>query len=218
LVYSFKGGSNGLQPVSGLLNVGGVLYGTTLSGGETITSGSDCSNSTDQFGCGTVFRVTTAGEQKVLHSFDTATDGAFPEGALIEVKGTLFGTTALGGADILGTVFTITTNGKERVLYSFGQGSDGLSRPLNLVDVHGTLYGTAYSGGTRSGGFGGIYGITTSGTLSTLHLFTGGLDGGNPFGALAYMNGRLYGTTVGGGTPRCRGSYLNCGTVFALTP
>ena len=35
VVYSFKGGSDGASPFSGLVNVGGTLYGTTYFGGAS---------------------------------------------------------------------------------------------------------------------------------------------------------------------------------------
>jgi uncharacterized repeat protein (TIGR03803 family) len=56
-----------------------------------------------------VFKVTPAGVETVLHSFGTGTDGAEPEGALIQdAEGNLYGTTFLGGATDNGTVFKIT--------------------------------------------------------------------------------------------------------------
>ena len=46
----------------------------------------------------------------------------------------------------------------------------------------------------------------------TLHRFTGGSDGLDPFAGLTFDSaGNLYGTTYGGGTP-------NAGTVFKLSP
>ena len=48
-------------------------------------------------GCGTVFSVTPSGQEKVLHAFAGASDGANPNAALIDVNGTLYGTTVHGG-------------------------------------------------------------------------------------------------------------------------
>lgn len=60
-------------------------------------------------------------EFRIIHPFGrSAKDGANPSADLIDLKGTLYGTTVNGGAHNGGTVFSITTNGEERVLYSFG--------------------------------------------------------------------------------------------------
>jgi uncharacterized repeat protein (TIGR03803 family) len=55
-----------------------------------------------------VFKVTPAGVAKILHSFGSGTDGASPEAGLIDVGGTLYGTTEEGGAVDAGTVFKVT--------------------------------------------------------------------------------------------------------------
>ena len=57
---------------------------------------------------GTVFSITTAGKEKVLHSFGGGTDGVGPFAGLIDVKGTLYGTTEQGGAYFYGAVFALT--------------------------------------------------------------------------------------------------------------
>jgi uncharacterized repeat protein (TIGR03803 family) len=108
VLYAFKGGSDGASPLSGLLNVNGTLYGMTNSGGKT-----SCSNPPS--GCGTVYSITTAGVEKVLYAFKGGSDGAYPTGNLINVGGTLWGTTNGGGpgtgcSDIpagCGTVFKL---------------------------------------------------------------------------------------------------------------
>jgi uncharacterized repeat protein (TIGR03803 family) len=96
VVYSFgKNNGNGKLPQAGLLNVGGTLYGTTYAGGKHKQ--------------GTVFSLTPGGEEKVLYSFaGTADDSAYPDAGLINVNGTLYGTTEAGGAARYGTVFAIT--------------------------------------------------------------------------------------------------------------
>jgi len=69
-----------------------------------------------------------------------------PTAGLINVEGTLYGTTDGGGAKGDGTVFTITPSGAETVLYSFKGGSDGNFPYASLVNVKGTLYGTTFEG------------------------------------------------------------------------
>ena len=60
-------------------------------------------------GSGTVFSVTPDGTEQVLHSFGSGSDGVSPHASLIDVNGTLYGTTFLGGGGAfgLGTVFAL---------------------------------------------------------------------------------------------------------------
>jgi uncharacterized repeat protein (TIGR03803 family) len=103
VLYSFGATStDAALPVAGLIQgTDGNFYGTTSSGGT---------NGVVALTAGTVFKVTPAGVETVLHSFGTSsTDGAEPEGALIQgADGNLYGTTFLGGANSEGTVFKIT--------------------------------------------------------------------------------------------------------------
>jgi uncharacterized repeat protein (TIGR03803 family) len=192
VLYRFKGGTDGESPVASLTDVHGTLYGTTVGGG-----GVGCGSAG---GCGTVFKITTSGKERVLYSFKGGTDGAQPYAGLTDVNGTLYGATFAGGANGAGTIIKITTSGVETVLYSFQGGSaDGESPYASLTDVNGTLYGTTQYGGANLDGT--AFKVTTSGTEKVLHSFLGGAnDGAFPLGVLAYMNGALYGTTYYGGS------------------
>ena len=120
MLYAFKGGSDGANPLAGLINVNGTLYGTTAQGGD-----SGCRYTGYPPGCGTVFSVTTSGQETVLYRFTGFRgDGAAPIGGLLAVKGVLYGTADAGGscfssAGGCGTVFSITPRGVEKVLYKF---------------------------------------------------------------------------------------------------
>lgn len=199
LIHRFSGGSDGANPVSGLLDVSGVFYGTTPSGGT--------------FGAGTVFRVTPPRTERVLYNFgSTSDDAAKPYAGLIDVNGILYGTTVGGGNYSEGTVFSIRTSGTEQVLHSFGSGADGSLPQARLIDDNGTLYGTTAAGGTN--GDGTVFSITPSGSERVLFNFDG-LHGKYPLSALTYDNGKLYGTTEIGGFFPC---YSNeCGTVYSIT-
>ena len=116
MLHSFGGGTDGWGPAASLIDVNGTLYGTTAYGGAYR-------NSTNGLGFGTVFTITTSGTEKVLHSFGKGTDGQC-RGGLINVDGTLYGTTSDGGAYGGGTVFSISTSGAEKVLHSFGKGAE----------------------------------------------------------------------------------------------
>jgi uncharacterized repeat protein (TIGR03803 family) len=217
VVYSFLGGKDGEDPQAALLNVGGTLYGTTASGGGTGCGGS---------GCGTVFALNpTTGAEIVLHSFAGGTDGSTPDAELVNIGGTVYGTTYLGGGtgnggNGFGTVFALNpSTGAETVVHSFAGAPDGALPRAALVNVSGTLYGTTFSGG--SGTACSIHGVAGCGTVFTInsatgvetvvYSFTGGTDGADPQAPLIDIDGLLYGTALNGGT-------LGYGTVFKLTP
>ena len=204
VLHSFKGGADGSNPQSGLLDVNGKLYGTTAYGGGL--GGSGCLG----YGCGTVYRVSLTGAEKVLHSFAGGSDGADPMAGLLDVNGTLYGTTAGGGSSTSGTVYSMTTTGSEKVRYSFAGGSDGALPYGGLINVHGTLYGTTVEGG--SSGYGTVYSISTSGSEKVLHSFATAGDGGNPMGDLLDVKGMLYGTTSAGGGVHSRGTVYSIST------
>jgi uncharacterized repeat protein (TIGR03803 family) len=110
-------------------------------------------------------------------------------------------------------------SGSENSLYSFAGGNDPRLPFAGLIfDKAGNLYGTTEFGGTDNQGT--IFEITPnsngSWTESVLYNFTGGEDGGQPYGSLVFdSSGNLYGTTNFGGSTNCS---LGCGTVFELTP
>jgi uncharacterized repeat protein (TIGR03803 family) len=70
-----------------------------------------------------------------------------PAWGLTNVGGTLFGTTASGGAAAHGTIFSFTGQGVESVTYSFLGGSDGAEPASTLMDIAGTLIGKTQQGG-----------------------------------------------------------------------
>lgn len=210
VIYTFKGGSDGFGPEDGLLNVRGTLYGTTVVGGDV----SRCIPS----GCGTIFSVTPSGVEKVVYRFGGRSDGAGPEAKLINLKGTLYGTTVGGGAIAqgkgcqaygCGTIFSVTTTGREKVLHRFKGGSDGQAPKSGLAAVNGMLYGTTPSGGSNI--YGTAYRISTNGEKEVIFRFDRRSKGENPLAGLVDVNGTLYGTTGYGG------SSCGCGTVFSLT-
>jgi uncharacterized repeat protein (TIGR03803 family) len=210
---------DGVLPTSGLIALNGKLYGTTSNGG--IPS------------LGTVFEVSTSGEERVLYRFKGGTDGAGPVGTLIALNGKLYGTTEGGGTGCMynrgcGTVFEVSTSGRERVLYRFEGHPDGAEPEAGLEGLtghNGMLYGTTSAGGTgcsTSGslsGCGTIFEVSTSGKERVLHSFQGVSDGAYPLGQLTAIGSTLYGTTSSYGTGACVSvSGIGCGTVFAVTP
>ena len=202
LLYSFGVGSSSGEdpardPAAGVIDVNGTLYGTTANGGP--------------LGGGTVFSISTTGAEQMLYSFGgtVRSDGRSPLANLIDVNGTLYGTTESGGTQRHGTVFSISTTGRENVLFSFGHLRDGAHPFGSLINVAGTLYGTTERGGAHSKG-GTVFSVSTSGKERVLHSFGSGSDGRAPFAGLIEVGRRLYGTTSSGGK-------YGYGTVFSIS-
>ena len=90
-----------------------------------------------------------------------------------------------------------------------------------LMDASGNLYGITQIDGAYQQG--SVFKLSESNgvwTLTTLHDFTGGADGGQPFGQLTMdAGGNIYGTTQAGGNSvgSCYQN-LGCGVVFEITP
>jgi uncharacterized repeat protein (TIGR03803 family) len=153
-----------------------------------------------------------------LHSFGRRSgDGEEPKAALIDVNGTLYGTTYAGGSTACaggcGMVFKITPAGKKTTIYRFGGGTDGANPSASLLAVRGILYGTTAYGGTFN--VGTIFRVSTKGVESVVYSFGPIPDGEKPVASLIDVNGKLYGTTVGGGNDStCPGG---CGTVFRVS-
>ncbi|HEY3972815.1 MAG TPA: choice-of-anchor tandem repeat GloVer-containing protein [Candidatus Sulfotelmatobacter sp.] len=190
VLYNFQGAPDGTNPSSSLIaDREGHLYGTTASGG----TGMNCEIAYQEVvACGTVFE--------------------------------LIPPTTRGG------------RWTEKILYNFQGGKDG-SVPLGslILDEKGNLYGTTAFGGLSTNcttGISGYYpGCGTVFRLSPpsnsggawsealLHVFQGGLDGGEPqSGVIFDAKGNLYGTTEVGGDGYCHGDSPGCGLVFKLSP
>jgi uncharacterized repeat protein (TIGR03803 family) len=200
--HTFTGNPDGATPFAAVIEVSGLLYGTTTSGGV--------SNS------GAVFALNPAtGVESLVYSFAGGSDGAQPNAALINVGGTLYGVTAAGGTANKGTVFSLNIGtGVESVVHSFTGGRDGAQPSAALISVGGTLYGTTSAGGPANEGT--IYKVNpTNGKTKVVYSFTGGTDGAAPFASLIKVGALLYGTTLGtnGEAPPA-----GLGTVFSFEP
>lgn len=212
VLHSFGNGIDGLSPQAGLIVEDNILYGVASFGGGH--SG------------GAVFALDlNTGTERTVYGFCReyqCADGDRPQSDLIDVDGTLYGTTVQGGPGNLtifnggGVVFALDpVTGVEKVVHSFNGRNDGRSPLVGLTINNGTYFGTTSRGGAYGGGTAYSIDLQT-GTEKILHSFGSGTDGQEPYGALTYLNGMLYGVTWNGGANSC-GSY-NCGTVFSIDP
>jgi uncharacterized repeat protein (TIGR03803 family) len=138
-LHSFRGASDGANPLGQLLQSEGVLYGTAYLGGA---------------GYGTVFKITTNGSFSNLYSFTNGIDGAYPgAGLALGSDGNFYGTTYGGGPSGDGGIYKITPLGALTPLYLFTGGNDGASSYAALVQGNnGDFYGTTSLGGSKGEG------------------------------------------------------------------
>jgi uncharacterized repeat protein (TIGR03803 family) len=218
VLYSFCSQQNcadGEEPFDDLNLVNDTMYGAAALGGE--------------YSDGVVFSLNPeSGTEKVVYAFCSQThcaDGSGPLGSLINLTGSLYGVTGLGGDYYCGsggygcgTVFSISlATGTETVLHAFSGGAtDGWAPSGSVLQVGNILYGVTLLGGDISCGgvgCGTVYSVDTStGAEEVIYSFGGGTgDGADPFGELVDVKGILYGTTESGGA-------YGGGTVFAITP
>ncbi|PWU11116.1 MAG: hypothetical protein C5B50_24015 [Verrucomicrobia bacterium] len=211
-LYSFHNGLDGQAPDSGLLLIGGTLYGTASQGG--VAPG--------PAGSGTVFKITTNGAFAVVYDF--VADGINPSAELaLDQAGNIYGTTETDAANGQGTVFKYllpNASSNYSVVAYFGGGNGYGPEGQLLRLANGTFLGTAPNGGTH--GDGTVFSLTTNGVLTSIYNFgsvtngsTFALDGALPWSGLTQASdGNFYGTTENGGTQGS--SILGDGVVFGV--
>ena len=232
VLHNFNGSDGALPDASPIFGSNGILYGTTLAGGNT--------------GGGTVFELAPPiipGEswtETVLYSFNgTWNEPHEPYGGVVMgPSGALYGATYANwclncgsdgeGEETGGTVFLLAPPSSpggswtQFTVHSFWPVNEAFGMdPFSGVTFDGgSLYGTTYLFGNDCGA---VYGVTPPSTGSgpwtatVVHTFSGG-DGCNPGSPLtAGPGGVLYGNTGGGAGCHFSG-FGGCGVVFQLTP
>jgi uncharacterized repeat protein (TIGR03803 family) len=205
IIYNFTGGTDGAEPVGGLIqSVDGNLYGACAAGGDVTNFGN--------YFNGTVFRVSTGGSLHTLFEFapvQTSFDppnstGADPIAGVVRGRdGAFYGTTYNAGfsSDPAGVAFRVDSAGNYSVLHSFGSRSnpsEGTAPEARLLQgIDGYLYGETQSGGTND--VGTIFKISPLGDgvyYSVFHQFNGITDGNEPGGGLTQgPDGFMWGMT-----------------------
>lgn len=166
--------------------------------------------------------------EKTLYAFEGSPNGRFPS-ALVDVGGTLYGATQLGGSGICelegmrvagcGTIFKIDeSSAGYAVLRTFPQSGIGGAFPAgSLIYSDGALYGTTGYGGGKgcvtSAGCGTVFRMRTSGKAFRILRRFGGGTAGEDVQGIVPGGGTFYGAAFNGGDPKCK-----CGLIFKLMP
>jgi len=214
VLHTFSGANDGNSPYAPVIfDRHGNLYGTTYEGGET--------------GLGIVYRLSPhpsgAWTEQILHTFagQTGNDGAETfSGVVLDAAGNLYGTTFSGGEFNYGAVFELVAEKgfASKLLHSFQlNGVDGTFPNGVIFDAVGNLWGTTQGAGALDGA-GTVFKMTpgpNGWTESVLYTFEGSAQGVYPdVSPLIDPAGRIYGTTIWGGT---LGS-TNGGVTFQFVP
>jgi uncharacterized repeat protein (TIGR03803 family) len=219
ILYNFSGPPDGEAPNGPMVLSKGILYGTTVAGGD-----STCNPTS---GCGVTYSLNlSTNTETVLYTFEAST-GNFPTGLMTDGQGNFYGTTREGGT--FGTdggvlfEFSPAQNGwNESVLYDFGGTNDGYWPTAGLLlDAGGDVFGTTQRS-TQNLVDGTVFEITPSGQETIIHSFAALRYGNNkaPQGADPYAGvitdktGNLYGTTEEGGNYHA--CQFGCGVVFRV--
>lgn len=171
IIYSFDEQTNGGVPIGPLMQgIDGKFYGTNTGGGT--------------FSQGVVYSVTTGGVYKVLHNFQSATDGTNSTAGLVQGSNKfLYGVTSAGGTNNYGTLFKINTTGTTfTVLHNFDKGSGAVPFATPILHTSGKIYGVTQTGGPVNSTYGVAYSFD---------------DGLKPFASLVVIWSGKVGTSVG---------------------
>ena len=197
IVYRFTASPDGTNPNGSLVrDSAGNLYGTTTYGGS-----GNCNNGFLP-GCGVVFKIDSAGNESVLHSFTGGSAGQYPNSLAMDGSGNLYGSS---GYNNQGVIFKIDSSGTFSVLYN-----SALSISNLVLRSPGGFF-LIETGGSRCPD-GCVAELLPNGNgykPRLLRIFSGS-DGNEP-DTLLLNQGALYGATYVGGA-------AGYGTVFRITP
>ena len=189
IIYDLTGGIDGYLGNSLSIDGQGNLYGTAV-----------CANGLCN---GSVFELSrgTDGAWFLSNAYDFTgnSDGKYPQSAVVDSAGNVYGVTLSSGAGGFGTVFElqlVDNQWIENTLFAFpASGLDGGGSPVAglIIDSTGDLYGASDGVVFR------LHNAGAKGWVETiLHNFVGGAnDGSDPTGSLMFDKAdNMYGTAT----------------------
>jgi hypothetical protein len=202
VLYSFVPYLNGHYPSTTISDAEGNLY--VVAEGGAYNDGMILKFTINSNGSAT---------ESVLYTFTGGSDGSGPLAITLDGAGNIYG---LAYSSVIPTVtgelfeLTPTSHGAWNLTVLETFSVSGYIAPGIVEDSAGNFYGTSYNYGPT---YGSIFQLTlgSSGwTDNVIHIFSGGSDGGFPYGRLTLdQSGNIYGTAEEGGT-------TNRGIVFEL--
>ncbi|MBM2816460.1 MAG: C-terminal target protein [Ignavibacteria bacterium] len=204
ILYNFEEATYGSRPWGALIEVGGVLYGSTYYGG----SGAGAR--------GILFSINPFNglpytpNYTILHTFTYPDDAYYPKGTPYHYNGKLYGllTGGPGGSPSYGGIYSYNLGNSTYSLIHTFTSSQAYEAVGSLIIYNNRLYGMAQYAGTNDGGT--IYSIDPA-NVADFQVHYSFPANYNPLGSLVVYNNKLYGTTYNGGT-------YTYGTIFYFDP
>jgi uncharacterized repeat protein (TIGR03803 family) len=145
IIHSFDPSSEGGVPLGPvMIGADNKFYGTTSGGGA--------------YSAGIVFQLSSSGAYRVLHNFQSATEGSGSAAGLVQGSDKfLYSVMSAGGTKGYGTLYRINTTGtKFQVLHQFDNQTGSYPASTPTLHTNGTLYGTTTKGGSGENGTAGV--------------------------------------------------------------
>ncbi len=200
MLHEFNTAAHGGKPYGRLFQASdGSLYGTASAGGLN--------------GEGILFKFDITLDLFSLRINFDGTNGAYPNGSLIEYEGYLYGVTTDGGVSDEGLLFRYDKTANTITKLADFYGSDYGKHPYGTLTIgpEGKLFGQTYLGGKFSSGTMFDYNTETSVFTKRFDFMQSEEGAHNIGGMLLGSDGWVYGTTREGGVH-------NGGTIFRIDP
>jgi len=200
MLHEFITSAHGGKPYGRLFQASdGALYGTASAGGLN--------------GDGMLFKYDIDLDLFSLRINFDGTNGAYPNGSLIEYEGNMYGVTTEGGVSNEGILFRYDKTANTITKLADFYGNDYGKYPYGTLTIgpEGKLFGQTYGGGKFSSGIMFDYNTATSAFIKRFDFMQSDEGSRNLGGLMIGTDGWVYGTTREGGE-------YQGGTIYRINP